>query len=109
MKYIRTKDGHIYCEKDEMTGKLLEVGYYSRTNESPIMDVADTIEKLCDVFVIKEPDGTYRTMPLKLPCGVCENETLYGHIWVNDNLIKVAKMNEKGELELLWDIRRFWK
>lgn len=93
-KYIRTKE---YVYKVNPTLSLNDLTMII----GKILKSADTIEELCDVFVIKEPNGTYRTMPLKLPCGVCENETLYGHIWVNDNLIKVAKMNEKGELELL--------
>lgn len=105
-KYIRTKEGNIYQRffKDKSIRGVGGGGCCDK-NLNPIGETiikeSDTIEELCDVFVIKEPDGTYRTMPLKLPCGVCENETLYGHIWVNDNLIKVAKMNEKGKLELL--------
>lgn len=29
-------------------------------------------------------------------------DELYGAIWTNKGLIYVAKMNDKGELELLW-------
>ena len=77
-----------------------------------IVKEADTIEELCDEFVVfEESQGN----PLICPKEKCEefkkiiyigtfvklNTWLKGAIWTNKGLIYVAKMNDKGELELL--------
>ena len=111
MKYIRTKDG----ELDRFTPKheyLLEQEEYIKENK--IIKIADTIEELCDEFVIEYPSGEFDTLnhdySSRLKCmgmeqynaeinyGWCK---LYGAIWTEWGLKYVAKMNDKGELELL--------
>lgn len=107
MKYIRGKDG-IY--------ELSKFGYaYPRNYKK-----ADTIEELCDEFVCLEDHQLLR------PCFTRFNDEGYttqtyhegilnafrrgvnykdfhwiGAIWTDKGLIYVAKMNDKGELELL--------
>ena len=66
---------------------------------------ANTIEELCDEFVGIDSQGHYlihndkwlegaRIVPL-------EEINYYGAIWTDKGLIYVAKVNDKGELELL--------
>lgn len=118
-KYIRTKDEIIdipYGNKDEK-------GYYTYDSDNflapkkyidkkDIIKVANTIEDLCDRYVLKDIDiivlnddkkeyrfeGTnewFNITSLELERGI------YGAIWTNKGLIYVAKMNDKGELELI--------
>ena len=70
-----------------------------------IIKTADTIEELCDEFVCQENDNFYWLASREnvsfrdLPNCYCK--AIFGAIWTNKGLIYVAKMNEKGELELL--------
>ena len=110
MKYIRTKDGRILVADDNsLMAKLT-------TNK-----VADTIEELCDEFVLFYME-TKNQMPIPWATyerrGIWQKErehiikeivnhpsyrepVLFGAIWTDEGLIYVAKMNDKGELELL--------
>ena len=117
-KYIRTKDGRIIgitekgCIK-EFDNKLYAFRdssfSYRFENGYEVVKQADTIEELCDEFVFDGGDDT----PL-----LCTYEELkywfnhskeqqykirncYGAIWTNKGLKYVAKMNNKGELELV--------
>ena len=67
---------------------------------------ADTIEELCDEFV--QETNCFGDKPIVIKSntfstivGIAKEYTVYGAIWTNKGLIYVAKMNEKGELELL--------
>lgn len=111
MKYIRTKDG-IY-EIDETTilaslppcYKVIKpTDKHYAISEKKVIKQADTIEELCDEFVVvdktwEEPLhivlDTKDDMEMYLP-----NE-IYGAIWTDKGLIYVAKMNESWCLELL--------
>ena len=119
MKYIRTKDT-IFAVVDE-NSKVLTVRaksnphhlYNKSKMQTEIVAQADTIEELCDVFVFHTLDGyeqhflsqghledvlSNKNIDLQdyLSC-----REIYGAIWTDKGLIYVAKMNEKGELELL--------
>ena len=123
MKYIRTKDGRII-----KVGEGTDVGYDLGTLEvhnkagvvtfyEPIevLKIADTIEELCDEFVVKGvPNKTFvvdvrdykpQGLTLKDYIGFLfaqySNIEIYGAIWTEWGLKYVAKMNEKGELCLL--------
>ena len=110
MKYIRTKDAIYKVRKPALDEYLWEDSTYVYGHEhiknSEIIEQADTIKKLCDEFVYISNLRTWLS-PLKTLDGVYlfnKNETLldvYGAIWTDKGLIYVAKMNEKGELELL--------
>ena len=96
MKYIRTKD-EIKGVPDYYAKKLIE---------TPTLKVADTIEELCDEFVIKVNDNGYCLCPYEKALSLIEeaqqrNAIIYGAIWTDKGLIYVAKMNNNGELELL--------
>ena len=122
MKYIRTKD-RIYALIDlpyrrwEIRGNIAYLYEKGTTWKADIIKQADTIEELCDEFV-----SVFKNLTPELlePKFVSSKETLitswrnrledeylfkdtvvYGAIWTDKGLIYVAKMNEKGELELL--------
>ena len=96
--YIRTKDGRIldFDKLNEVSKLSIDMA------EEPIRE-ADTIEELCDRFVAKTCDITEYWVEKKLECAkmYCGVETIYGAIWTDRGLIFVAKMNDKGELELI--------
>lgn len=116
MKYIRTKDGEII--DTERYGNLVHnsLGYVTYLGaviikEKDIDREANTIEELCDEAIVIEQ---WRNKPFVLLVGgngtplscaraiyLPQGCIIYGAVWVDANLIKVAKMNEKGELELL--------
>ena len=85
MKYIRTKDGKIYLINSEFI--LLDGDKQ-----------ADTIEELCDEFVYNKM--TFKTLEETLDYAPIGSD-IYGAIWTDKGLTYVAKMNDKGELELL--------
>lgn len=112
MKYIRTKDNQI-CEFN----KFFNIKWYKENGYTEkemiesakhlILKQADTIEELCDEFVIVPKDKNIK------PCStttlavfddvksLLDTDDVYGAIWTDKGLIYVAKMNEKGELKLL--------
>ena len=112
MKYIRTKDYGI-CEvtnEDKLTisyknswisGCLWKESYKDQ------IQYADTIEELSDAFIIKWKNETYcKTLMDSLDQAKYwlkqdNYAVIYGAIWTDKGLIYVAKMNDKGELELL--------
>ncbi len=130
MKYIRTKDGRIIktdgkgCFK-EWYGETL---YFRDKNQTHYLNgiefvtQSDTIEELCDEAVAVYPDGTHdncSVMHIVDNNGFCEAVygclsvsiddlkkdyecwEVYGAVWTNKGLIYVAKMNSKGDLELI--------
>ena len=129
MKYIRSKygkclismKGYEYTGEDE-TAFLFKKIYKRKHKESitrmtkKICTIADTIEELCDTFIAIAENGTicaYDTFEklkhyecvgsIERKCSFFKEK--YGAIHIKDKgLIYVAKMNEKGELELLWQI-----
>ena len=103
MNYIRTKDG-IY---------VLSEAYWAG-NKDEIINQADTIEELCDEFVIEKKgyapfvsqtifyNGKEHKEDLKALAEYYSGyDNIYGAIWAKKGLIYVAKMNDKGELELI--------
>jgi hypothetical protein len=88
MKYIRTKYGIISSLKTVRT--------------SDIVRKADTIEELCDEFICdKFVHNNLKELLEFGELGKFIGGTIYGAIWTDKGLIYVAKMNDKGELELL--------
>ena len=105
MKYIRTKYGiyKLIWDIIEKNGKKYIIEKYDGCIlEKEVLKQADTIEELCDEFVAihKTLKATYciQKMPFEKQD---ENFNIYGAIWTDKGLIFVAKMNEKGELELI--------
>ena len=114
MKYIRTKDkisGERIYENDIPEPKNnheKEILQEMRDNIGEvIIKQADTIEELCDEFIVfGDIDRPYLTRH-KFTNKEWNKQyfigdrKLYGAIWTDKGLIYVAKMNDKGELELL--------
>lgn len=105
MKFVRTKSGRI----------LTPIGYDSsigdiydgdETKNDEVVDTSDNIEELCDEFVVCYNEKTICQFA-KSVWNYDEIKYLgmgndfYGAIWTDRGLIYVAKMNEKGEFELI--------
>lgn len=111
MKYIRTKDGvwlfgGTHHKGNVIIGKKQEIDFGYCFDKKDIIKHADTIEELCDGFIFKDTNANELHF-LDLESGISIlgaslfKETLRGFIETGKGLIYVAKMNEKGELELL--------
>ena len=130
MKYIRTKDtefrnGEIFEVLQENKeyyecGGTFEKRMHCKAyvKKEIVIKTADTIEELCDRFVIIKKDDNSFAIAKYYPsdktfyienydedvslseCLMFEYE-IYGAIWTEWGLKYVAKMNEKGELELI--------
>ena len=130
MKYIRTKDERIlrvpftreeYDDAFPNTNMPYEKWFNLWVYDVKIIAQANTIEELCDEFVLHYGDTKQTNIPIpwatyerrddnwqkhkeKLISELKKTERkaiVYGAIWTDRGLIYVAKMNDKGELELL--------
>lgn len=128
MKYIRTKDAYgkeiiaLFDDRPvEKGGNVLKFSQKSIVLRKGIVikrkdfdnsNQSNTIEELCDEFVWDEDicfiDFENRTLRLKgddynfsLDYCLKSKKPIYGAIWTDKGLIYVARMNDKGELELL--------
>lgn len=107
MRYIRTKENDC-CIIDTIKYKEI-TGEDCFIPKNEIVDEADTIEELCDEFVIAYENGAriiygdlvWAKVKAKASSKLGIRSIIYGAIWTNKGLIYVAKINEKGELELL--------
>jgi len=111
MKYIRTKDGRIISEDDIPNyygGLVSVVGLDLDYRE------ADNIEELLDELVYVQPNHTPNVMyedlskllkddswGKKIRNDIKNDYQYFGAIWTAKGLIYVAKLNEKGEWELI--------
>lgn len=115
MKYIRTKDA-IYEIIDETENSFELCGPFEKkmgcsctmikrllgSNEKPTYRLANTIEELCDEFVVVSSICcSLLNKKEKQDIKRYAKSNLFGAIWTSKGLIYVAKMNKKGELELL--------
>lgn len=98
MKYIRTKDSINPVVREE------DIKLFEKTGQR----LADTIEELCDQFVLLDHNKVFllANNNFSVIRDIWKNNRdmeiyIYGAIWTDKGLIYVAKMNEKGELELL--------
>ena len=107
--YIRTKDGRIldFDKLNEVSKLSIDMA------EEPIRE-SENIEDLCDEFVVfdkEQPNGKllyYKGFEnLKKEFIDFEKDkekvVVYGAIWTDFGLKYVAKMNDKVELELIWN------
>ena len=130
MKYIRTKDGIFeVVDENDRYYKCINPQTSWATIKSKIendengidyaLAEADTIEELCDEFVglVKSTSSDFiimrvmahslkelkESLKTKLNGEVYQGhyDIVYGAVWTSKGLIYVAKMNEKGELELI--------
>ena len=126
--YIRTKDGAIYDLKSKEISSIeqkdcwVNIFYYDREKgqylewddnggrsmdtiyKTEILNQSENLDELCDEFVgvdntCENGHQLLRAVPYK--CANFWNGGVYGCIWTNKGLIYVAKLNSKGELELI--------
>lgn len=115
MKYIRTETNIFeVVGENEKVYKVKAVKHknliYSKSKiQTNVIKQADTIEELCDAWIII-PIGVncnpncnpfVRYIKEDISHFINDSHIIYGAIWTDKGLIYVAKMNEKGELELL--------
>ena len=110
MKYIRTKDGIGLLRKgvDKYIVKDSDYSCEIAIDEKTLLKnykVADTIEELCDGFVAVRENASGNNTNFFIEfedweLWMCEYD-IYGAIWTDKGLIYVAKMNDKGDLELI--------
>lgn len=103
MKYARVKHGIFKVVRDD--GDRLQVGFRGigcdYISKRVVVKQSDSIEELLDKFVISSENGEkFIYDPFDLDGWIIEG-TLYGAIWTERGLIYVAKLNDKGEWELL--------
>ena len=112
--YIRTKDGvyEVVTAERCSDNKLLYIISTSKTenttdwvHEADVISKADTIEELCDRFVVidketKEVMNIVSFLPYAILWSSCKYN-IYGAVWCEWGLKYVAKMNDKGKLELI--------
>ena len=109
-----TKDGvlnwtAVGTDKNTIEGQKGRRCRFGATLNSKVIKQADTIEELCDCYILvgnnrhipcnKLSYEYYQTLAMAYEL---EDFVVYGAIWTDKGLIYVAKMNDKGELELLW-------
>lgn len=113
MKYVRTKDVIYEITEQDIENHCLVIkvneNRHDLIHESLGIKQAGTIEELCDEFVWVSIDDEYcnrkanlyglKTSKMQVNCP--QIKCIYGAIWTDKGLIYVAKMNDKGELELL--------
>ena len=112
MKYVRTKDNRI-LKYGEQTDKGFNKGIFEIHNIDnnafapiEVLKEADTIEELCDIGVVVN-DTTKKVVSIAKEIAPDKYKwrkdtfTIYGAIWTDKGLIYVAKLNDKGELELI--------
>lgn len=126
MKYIRTKT-YIYEKPDDKyieNNQVLhfanrpteeeKIGFSCYAEYEYILKEADNIEELCDEFVVckgnespisssMDDKGQYEMTKAIIMMGMLIGENCWMKlaIWTDKGLIYVAKMNEKGEFELI--------
>lgn len=112
MKYIRTKNG-IYDTEGSKRVNNVKACFIGNAviYDDEVIKQSDTIEELCDCFIIEytntEPTMFHNFYHLQRHHDLYGQDYhnvagRYGCIWVaGKGLIYVAKLNEKGELELL--------
>ena len=109
--YIRTKDGVYDVDEikpyflDEKQKLFINNGLKIAVNEKQVIKQADTIEELCDRFVVmdketKEVVNIVTFLAYAKLWSSCKYD-IYGAIWTDKGLIYVAKINDKGDLELI--------
>lgn len=100
MKYVALKDGSIMTFYDDA-----DYMQYDNVRKNFLKE-ADTIEELCDEFVfvdfgiISNKEYHFKTLEESKKSNALYDRC-YGAIWTSKGLIYVAKMNDKGELELI--------
>ena len=113
MRYIRTKDGRIIDTTkypEHPASWSVQASDYALTIKE-----SENIEELCDEFTYEYDKnskhikcwkdtntGIWYDYDVDFKLNKKEISAIKGAIWTDKGLIYVAKMNENGELELIW-------
>ncbi len=104
--YVRTKDKIYKLFESPLNDDddFVYVAPNGCISETDIINQSENLEELCDEFVgidntCENGHQLLRAIPYK--CVNFWNGGVYGAIWTKKGLIFIAKMNDKGELELL--------
>ena len=116
--YIRTKDG-VYEVVDTYEVKYVigytEDGFEISIYKENVISQSENLDELCDEFVYQTGGSISKGNPMisindflslkewYVTGGINQNN-IFGAIWTSKGLIYVAKMNDEGELELIWQI-----
>lgn len=107
-RYVKTSDGYI--------GKVENTKVYIKDEWFSINDIkcffirqADTIEELCDEFVVAYEDSSrivysdlaWAKTKANASLEFGHKSIIYGAVWCEFGLKYVAKLNDKKELELI--------
>ena len=105
MKYIRTKSCIYEVEsvfKEDGFVKGYNVNEMNFIRKDQVIKQADTIEELCDGFLVDDFDlEIFKKFKAAKLYALKYNFTCHGFIVTNRGLNFVAKMNEAGNLELI--------
>lgn len=107
--YIRTENRIYKVESETCNKQGYYIGDYDVILKELVISQSENLEELCDEFVMVDnsENKPYRPFIIygrslgELKERQSCNESLYGAIWTDKRLIFVAKMNDKGELELI--------
>ena len=108
--YIRTKNNIYEVEnilRDNRFVKGYNVGEMAFITKDQVIKQAETIEELCDEFRYSNHERcwgsgkTWYDYDIDFVLNEKEMSTIKGAIWTDRGLIYVAKMNDKGDLELI--------
>lgn len=102
MRYIRTEEGFVFETRNDDPFTIVDgyMDFFKLGIKCKIKGEADDLEELCDCFVDHcEEDDSYLVSADK-PIRTHGHE-IYGAVWRKFGLWFVAKMNGKGEFELI--------
>ncbi len=102
MRYIRTEEGFVFETRNDDPFTIVDgcMDFFKLGVRCKIKGEADTIEELCDCYddYCEEDDSHF--ISTDEPVRRYGHE-IYGAVWRKFGLWYVAKMNDKGEFELL--------
>ena len=110
MKYVRTKDGifEVIGERENFVRVKFSGTQGVDIHKEMIKNRSDSIKDLCNAFVNVEIAGgfegefhVYKDLELAKYAADEKVTEIYGAIRTDKGLIYVAKLNDKGKLELL--------
>ena len=99
--YYFDEEKGAHLERDGLGGRSMDSVW-----RDDIVSEADTIEELCDEFLLENKKTHWKGyMPYHKSTihdeALQRDYIIYGAIWTDKGLIYAAKMNDKGDLELL--------
>ena len=100
--YIRTKDG-VYEVSSKQKNTYYVLNGRWQFEKQDIINQSENLEELCDEFVVVNNTcfNTPQLLGTVIDKDYYKHEEVYGAVWCEFGLKCVAKLNSKGELELI--------